>query len=48
MEKVLSVILAVVIGLALAVLLVEWMSGCGESYYDSRGVSHQLPCVFIR
>jgi hypothetical protein len=48
MEKILSVLLATIIGLVLAVLLVEWASGCGESYYDSRGIRHELPCVFIR
>lgn len=31
----------------LAVCLVEWLSGCGETYTDSKGVVHQNDCVFI-
>lgn len=34
-------------GLLLAVLLMEWMVGCGESYVDSKGVTHLNECVFI-
>lgn len=30
-----------------AVLLIEWMAGCGESYVDANGVRHQYECVFI-
>jgi hypothetical protein len=32
---------------AFAVLLVEWMAGCGETYIDAKGVRHQYECVFI-
>lgn len=39
-----------VIGAALIVLfaflLVEWASGCGETYVDSKGVSHANECVW--
>ena len=28
-------------------LLTEWMAGCGESYVDSKGVTHIGECVFI-
>lgn len=28
-----------------AFLLVEWASGCGESYVDSKGVRHNNPCT---
>lgn len=31
----------------LAVLLIEWMAGCGETYVDANGVRHQYECVFI-
>jgi hypothetical protein len=34
-------------GLLMAVLLVEWMVGCGESYVDSKGLTHPNECVFI-
>ena len=30
-----------------AVLLIEWMAGCGETYIDANGVRHQYECVFI-
>lgn len=28
-------------------LVVEWLVGCGESYIDSKGVSHPYECLFI-
>lgn len=31
-----------------AVVLIEWMAGCGETYIDSKGVRHAYECVFIR
>ena len=30
-----------------AVFLVEYMSGCGENYIDSKGISHPNQCIFI-
>lgn len=30
-----------------AVVLIEWMAGCGETYSDSKGVRHANECVFI-
>jgi hypothetical protein len=30
-----------------AVLLVEWASGCGETYVDSKGKRHANECVFL-
>jgi hypothetical protein len=30
-----------------ALLLIEWMAGCGESYVDANGVRHYNECVFI-
>lgn len=43
-----SILLAGIIAVAGAVLLIEWASGCGESYVDSDGVRHELACVFMR
>lgn len=31
----------------LALLLVEWMAGCGETYVDAAGVRHQNQCMFV-
>jgi len=28
-------------------MLIEWAAGCGESYVDSKGVTHVNECVFI-
>jgi hypothetical protein len=44
---VLSVTVATAIGLLVAVLLLEWMAGCGETYTDSKGVQHVNECLFI-
>jgi hypothetical protein len=30
-----------------ALMLVEWAAGCGESYVDSKGITHVNECVFI-
>lgn len=31
-----------------ALFLVEYMAGCGETYIDSKGKTHNNECVFIR
>ena len=30
-----------------AIVLLEWMAGCGETYVDSKGVRHANECIFI-
>jgi hypothetical protein len=30
-----------------ALVLVEWAAGCGETYTDANGVTHQNECVFL-
>jgi hypothetical protein len=47
MKKLLNGLLALLIGTALAILLMEWMVGCGETYIDSKGVSHKYACMFL-
>jgi len=47
MKKVLNLALATLIGTALALLIMEWMVGCGETYIDSKGVSHKYACLFL-
>jgi hypothetical protein len=42
-----EVVLIPVLGGLFAVLLIEWVAGCGESYVDAYGVRHQYECVFI-
>jgi hypothetical protein len=41
-------LVAILFGIVGALLLVEWAVGCGESYTDSKGVTHQQTCVFVR
>jgi hypothetical protein len=31
-----------------AVILLEWMAGCGETYTDAKGEQHANECIFIR
>jgi hypothetical protein len=40
-------ILGVVLGFAFAFVLVEWASGCGETYVDSKGKTHINECVLF-
>ena len=30
-----------------AIVLMEWFSGCGETYIDSKGVRHANECLFL-
>ena len=30
-----------------AVVLVEWFSGCGETYIDAKGIRHTHECLFL-
>jgi len=47
MKKLLNLALATAIGVAMAILFMEWMVGCGENYIDSKGVSHKHACLFL-
>jgi hypothetical protein len=41
-------LLAIIIGALGALILIEWMAGCGETYTDSKGKVHQETCVFVK
>ena len=41
-------LIAIIIGIVGALLIGEWAVGCGETYVDSKGITHQETCVFIR
>jgi hypothetical protein len=30
-----------------SLVAVEWLAGCGETYTDANGQTHQYECVFI-
>lgn len=40
-------LIGLVFVLGMAVVLVEWAAGCGETYIDSKGVRHANECIFI-
>jgi hypothetical protein len=41
-------LIAIIIGIVGALLIVEWAVGCGETYVDSKGITHQQTCVFMK
>lgn len=41
------VAVATVIGLLMFLFLLEWAAGCGESFVDSKGVTHLNECLFV-
>ena len=51
MKKFLSMIAGTTVGILLTIafgfLIVEWASGCGETYTDSKGVVHENACFLI-
>ena len=46
-EVVGAVIGTVFIGGLMAVIFIEWMVGCGETYIAADGTRHAYECVFI-
>lgn len=30
-----------------AFVILEWMAGCGETYVDAQGKTHQHECIFF-
>lgn len=44
---VLGLLLLVLFSLLMAVVVIEWAAGCGESYVDSRGERHMYECVYL-
>jgi hypothetical protein len=46
-QHVVNVLAVLAFSVLFAVVVIEWMAGCGESYVDANGVRHQHECVFI-
>ena len=42
-----SVVITVLMSALMALIFIEWMVGCGESYIDSKGVRHANECLII-
>ena len=40
-------VLAIIFAGFIAVMFIEWMAGCGETYIDSKGVRHANECIII-
>ena len=47
-ERIAYTIMTIIVMLTLAVVMVEWIVGCGESYVDSAGTKHYYECVFVK
>jgi uncharacterized membrane protein YdbT with pleckstrin-like domain len=43
----LTVIFVTSFALLMAIVILEWMVGCGESYVDAKGVRHINECIVI-
>ena len=43
-----TVLVAAIIALFFAIILAEWAVGCGETFTDSRGITHQIECLFVK
>jgi succinate dehydrogenase/fumarate reductase cytochrome b subunit len=41
-------ILGVLLLAFFVVMMAEWAAGCGETYVDSKGKTHQNECIFIK
>lgn len=44
---VVSLLLVLVFAVLMAVIAIEWVAGCGESYVDSKGQRHLYECVYL-
>lgn len=44
---VINALIALLFGALGALFLVEWAAGCGETYTDAQGQTHQHECVFL-
>ena len=47
LKNVLTISFGCLIGIVGALLIIEWAVGCGETYTDSKGVTHANDCVFL-
>jgi nitrogen fixation-related uncharacterized protein len=48
MKVLLEVIAIALFATFVAILMVEWAVGCGETYTDAMGVRHSYECVFVK
>ena len=46
-EVILTMLGTAAFALFLAMMLLEWAAGCGETYIDAKGERHAHECMFI-
>jgi hypothetical protein len=42
-----EMLVALTLAVAGAIVFIEWMAGCGETYIDAKGKRHSNECLFI-
>ncbi len=47
-NTVIAVLGYIFLSVVASVVMIEWMSGCGETYVTAQGVRHVGECVFIK
>ena len=47
MRMLFDLLITAAITALMALIVVEWMAGCGETYIDANGNEHQHECVFL-
>lgn len=48
LKAIIEFVLGIAILIVLAMLMLEWVVGCGESYEDAQGKTHIQDCIFIK
>jgi hypothetical protein len=47
-SKIINALFFVLFMAFMAIVMVEWASGCGESYVDAAGDTHQHQCWIVK
>jgi hypothetical protein len=47
MKMIIEAFVFVLFMVLMTIVMVEWAAGCGETYTDANGVTHQHECVFL-
>jgi hypothetical protein len=47
MKTIIEITIAALFTVLMALFLVEWAAGCGETWVDANGVEHVGECVFL-
>lgn len=44
---ILDISVAILVSGLIVFVVLEWAAGCGETYVDADGVTHQYECLFL-